>query len=43
VRNVSEIIRDLQSEFPAVDPARIETEVNTFIERLHQKGVLDIG
>jgi len=43
VRNVSEIIRDLQSEFPAVDPARIEIEVNTFLERLHQKGVLDIG
>jgi len=43
VRNVSEIIRDLQSVFPAVDPARIETEVHTFLERLHQKGVLDIG
>ena len=42
-RNVSEIIRDLQAEFPAVDPARIETEVNAFLDRLHQKGVLDIG
>ncbi len=42
-RNVSEIVRDLQTEFPAVDPARIESEVNTFLERLHQKGVLEIG
>lgn len=43
VRNVSDIIRDLQAEFPTVDPVRIETEVNTFLDRLHQKGVLDIG
>ena len=42
-RKVSEIIRDLQSAFSAVDPVRIETEVNTFLDRLHQKGVLDIG
>ena len=43
LRNVSEIVRDLQSEFPAVDHARIAAEVHTFLERLHQKGVLDIG
>jgi pyrroloquinoline quinone biosynthesis protein D len=42
-RTISEIVRDLQKAFPAVDPARIEIEVNTFLERLHQKGVLDIG
>ena len=43
VRTVSEIVRSLQTEFPSVDPARIESEVNTFLARLHQKGVLDIG
>ena len=42
-RTVSDIVRDLQGEFPAVDPGRIESEVNTFLARLHQKGVLDIG
>ena len=42
-RTISEIVRDLQKAFPGVDPARIESEVNTFLDRLHQKGVLDIG
>ena len=42
-RAVSEIVRGLQAEFASVDPARIASEVYTFLERLHQKGVLDLG
>ncbi len=41
-RNVGEIVRELQAEFASADPARIETEVHTFLERLHQKGILDL-
>ena len=43
VRTIAEIVRALQAQYPAVDPARIESEVNTFLERLHQKGVLDVS
>lgn len=41
-RNVGDIVRELQAEFASTDPARIESEVHTFLERLHQKGVLDL-
>ena len=36
-----EIVRELQQEYPSADPARIETEVTTFLGRLQQKRVLD--
>jgi pyrroloquinoline quinone biosynthesis protein D len=42
-RTAGDIISELRAEFPSVDPDRIESEVNTFLDRLHQKGVLDIG
>jgi len=38
---LDDIVRELKVEYPAVDPSRIETEVNTFLERLHQKRVID--
>jgi pyrroloquinoline quinone biosynthesis protein D len=41
-RAVNEIVRDLTAEFPTVEPGRIETEVTAFLDRLHQKGVLDL-
>ncbi len=41
-RTVDGIVHELTAEFPAVDPGRIETEVATFLDRLHQKGVLDL-
>jgi pyrroloquinoline quinone biosynthesis protein D len=40
-RTVNDIIRELEAEYPSVEPGRIATEVITFIERLHQKRVLD--
>ncbi len=42
-RTVTEIVHGLQQAFPSVDPSRIESEVNTFLERLHQKGVLELS
>jgi len=41
-RTVDDIVRELTTEFPAVEPGRIETEVTTFLDRLHQKGVIDL-
>jgi len=41
-RSVAEIVGELQAEFASADPARIETEVHAFLERLHQKGILDL-
>jgi pyrroloquinoline quinone biosynthesis protein D len=40
-RTVDDIVRELTAEFPAVQPGRIAAEVTTFIERLHEKRVLD--
>ncbi len=37
---VVEIIRGLQSEFVRSDPDRIAREVQEFLGRLHEKGVL---
>ncbi len=42
-RNVADIIRELQAEFASTDPARIESEVHIFLERLHQKGVVELA
>jgi pyrroloquinoline quinone biosynthesis protein D len=40
-RTLDEIVRELKAEFPSVDPARIETEVTTFLGRLYEKRVVD--
>ena len=40
-RTVDDIVRELTAEFPTVQPERIAAEVTTFIERLHEKRVLD--
>ena len=40
-RTVDDIVRELTAEFPSVQPGRIAAEVTTFIERLHEKRVLD--
>ena len=42
-RTLAEIIRQLQQQFPAVDPAKIATETVTFLERLHEKRVLNFA
>ena len=38
---LDDIIRELKAEFPSAEPARIEVEVNTFLDRLLQKRVID--
>jgi pyrroloquinoline quinone biosynthesis protein D len=38
---LDDIVRELKAEYPTVEPTRIETEVNTFLDRLHQKRVID--
>ena len=40
-RTVDDIVRELMAEFPSVEPERIAAEVNTFIERLYEKRVLE--
>ena len=39
--SLEDIVRELKAEYPAVEPARIEAEVTTFLERLYQKRVVD--
>jgi pyrroloquinoline quinone biosynthesis protein D len=39
--SVDDIVRELKAEYSSVEPSRIEAEVNTFLERLHQKRVID--
>lgn len=39
---LDDIVRELQAEYPSVEPGRVQTEVTTFLERLHQKRVIDI-
>ena len=39
---LDDIVRELKAEYPTAEPSRIETEVNTFLERLHQKRVIDL-
>ena len=41
LRTVDDIVRELTAEFPSVEAGRIAAEVNTFIERLYEKRVLD--
>jgi len=38
---LDDIIRELKAEYPLVEPARIETEVTSFLTRLHQKRIID--
>jgi pyrroloquinoline quinone biosynthesis protein D len=40
-RTVQEIIEDLQKVYSGGDPARIKSEVATFLEQLHSKRLLD--
>lgn len=37
-----DIVRDLKAEYPTAEPARIETEVTSFLTRLHEKRVIDL-
>ena len=39
---LDDIVRDLKTEFPTVEPARIEAEVAAFVERLNKKGALEL-
>jgi len=39
--SLDDIVRELEAEYPKAQPGRIETEVTRFLERLHQKRVLD--
>jgi len=39
---LDDIVRELNAEYPAAEPGRIETEVSTFLERLLQKRVIDL-
>jgi len=39
---VEEIVRELEAEYPSVEPKRIAQEVTSFVERLHGKRVLDL-
>jgi pyrroloquinoline quinone biosynthesis protein D len=38
---LDDIIRELKAEYPSVEPARVETEVTSFLTRLHEKRVID--
>jgi coenzyme PQQ biosynthesis protein PqqD len=40
-KNLEEIIRALQSTFPASDPAKIKAEAIAFLNTLREKRVLD--
>jgi len=39
---LDDIVRELKAEYPSAEPARIESEVSTFLERLYQKRVIDV-
>jgi len=40
-RTVKKIIADLQVQYGAGDPKQIEEEVRGFLDRLHQKRIVD--
>jgi coenzyme PQQ biosynthesis protein PqqD len=40
-RASSQIVEELTRRYPTADPARIETEVNALLARLHDRGVLE--
>jgi pyrroloquinoline quinone biosynthesis protein D len=42
LHTLDDIVRELKADYPTAEPSRIETEVNTFLERLHQKRVIDL-
>ncbi|HKX00464.1 MAG TPA: pyrroloquinoline quinone biosynthesis peptide chaperone PqqD [Bryobacteraceae bacterium] len=37
-----DVVRELKAEYPTAEPARIETEVTSFLTRLHEKRVIDL-
>jgi len=41
-RTVLQIVEELQKLYSAGDPARIEEEVASFLEKLHQKRIVDL-
>ena len=38
---LDDIVRELKAEYPSVEPGRIESEVTSFLTRLHEKRVID--
>jgi pyrroloquinoline quinone biosynthesis protein D len=40
-RTVQQIVEDLQKNYSAADPFRIEQEVGTFLQQLHNKRIID--
>jgi coenzyme PQQ biosynthesis protein PqqD len=40
-RSLRQVVEELHRRFPSEDAARIETEVVTFLARLHDRGVLE--
>jgi pyrroloquinoline quinone biosynthesis protein D len=40
-RTVQQIVEDLQKTYSASDPARIQEEVGSFLQQLHQKRIVD--
>jgi len=40
-RTMQQIVEELQAVFSAGDPAKIEAEVASFLERLRQKRIVD--
>ncbi|MFL6353703.1 MAG: pyrroloquinoline quinone biosynthesis peptide chaperone PqqD [Bryobacteraceae bacterium] len=40
-RNLGDVIRQLQTEYPSAESSRISQEVITFLEALHDKGLLE--
>lgn len=40
-RTLQQIIDDLQSTYSGVDPARIHSDVESFLEQLHRRRIVD--
>ena len=40
-RTFGEIIAELQKEFETTDPAKIRTDISTFLEQLQRKRIVD--
>jgi len=40
-RTIQQIVEELQTMYSRGDPAQIQTEVGGFLERLHQKRIVD--
>jgi pyrroloquinoline quinone biosynthesis protein D len=41
-RTTSDIIRQLQTEFPNADPPKISAEVTQYLERLRDRGAVEL-